>query len=106
MDIINKLIIRYAIPNSEISITKTELRHKKFHQARKLKTCEILEITHLRELQIFGCSLLELGISVLQVGVLAQDFLDVVFNLGEQINKLDVRRQQQRPGGGRTKMVL
>jgi hypothetical protein len=30
MDIINKLFIRYAIPNSEISIAKTELRHKKF----------------------------------------------------------------------------
>lgn len=48
MDIINKLIIRYAIPNSEISITKTELRHKKFHLKYYVcqnNTCHILFAT-------------------------------------------------------------
>lgn len=56
------------------------------------------------EPQVLHGSLLELHVGVAQLAVGAQDVLDGGFDLGEQVDELDVGGEQQRPSRHRAQV--
>ena len=50
--------------------------------------------------------MLQLGVCVLEVGVLCEDVLDDLPDLGEEVDELDVGGEQEGPGGHGAQVVL
>ena len=67
---------------------------------------EHVERGHSGEGEVLGRPLLQLRVRILQVGVLAENVLDALLDLGKEVDELDVCREEEGASGRRAEVVL